>query len=154
MMYFYSKGLKMKYAGYIRISDPQQIGNYSLDAQRRAIIEFVQAKGGKLTEIYCDEAESARGTKKRDEFLRMRQDARKGTFQALVVHKFDRLNRNRADAMAVKMLLRKDLGIQVLSCTEPSEETAGAMGSLIEGILECVAEWYSNNLAAEVSKGK
>ncbi len=144
----------MKYAGYIRISDQQQIGNYSLDAQKRAIEEFILLKGGTLTEIYCDEAQSARGTAKRDEFLRMRQDARKGKFEALVVHKFDRLNRNRTDAMAVKLLLRRDLGIQVLSCTEPSEETAGAMGALVEGIMECIAEWYSNNLATEVSKGK
>lgn len=28
------------------------------------------------------------------------------------------------------------------------------MGSLVEGIMECVAEWYSKNLATETAKGR
>lgn len=70
------------------------------------------------------------------------------------MHKFDRFARNRTDALAVKSLLRYDYGIKVFSVTEPSEDSDGPMGALIEGIMESVADWYSKNLASEVAKGK
>jgi site-specific DNA recombinase len=38
--------------------------------------------------------------------------------------------------------------------TEPSEDSDGPMGALIEGIMESVADWYSQNLASETTKGK
>jgi site-specific DNA recombinase len=84
----------------------------------------------------------------------MRRDARKRKFDAVVVHKFDRFARNRTDALAIKSLLRYDYGIKVFSASEPSEDSDGPIGALIEGIMESVADWYSQNLATEVSKGK
>jgi hypothetical protein len=81
-------------------------------------------------------------------------DARTGQFEAIVVHKFDRLARDRYDAVAYKTLWRSKLGIKVLSASEPSQDSDGALGMLVEGILEVVAHWYSLNLAAETRKGK
>jgi site-specific DNA recombinase len=141
-----------KYARYIRISDEDQ-STYSIDAQLKATETYIKARGGQIVETYIDDGRSARSDK-RENFVRMRDDARKRKFDALVVHKFDRLNRNRFDALAIKTLLRREYTIAVLSCCEPSEETDGVMGSLIEGILECVAEWYSKNLATETAKGR
>ncbi len=143
----------MRYAAYIRISSEEQVGNFSVDAQRREIETWVAAQGGRLVKSYVDEAQSGRTTD-RPAFQRMRRDARKGKFDALVVHKFDRFARNRTDALAIKSLLRYDYGVKVLSVTEPSEDSDGPMGALIEGIMESVADWYSRNLGAEVVKGK
>lgn len=143
----------MRYAGYVRISSEEQVGNYSIEAQSRAIQTWVQAQGGQLVAIYRDEAQSGR-TAERPEFQKMRQDARKRQFDALIVHKFDRFARNRTDALAIKSLLRYDYGIKVFSATEPSEDSDGPIGALIEGIMESVAEWYSRNLASEVAKGR
>jgi len=143
----------MLYAGYVRISSEEQVGNYSIEAQSRAIRTWVQAQGGQLVELYSDEAQSGRSAD-RPEFLRMRQDARKHKFDALIVHKFDRFSRNRTDALAIKSLLRYDYGIKVFSVSEPSEDSDGPIGALIEGIIESVAEWYSRNLATEMSKGR
>ena len=56
--------------------------------------------------------------------------------------------------MAIKSLLRYDYEIKVFSVSEPSEDSDGPMGALIEGIMESVADWYSKNLATEVAKGK
>jgi DNA invertase Pin-like site-specific DNA recombinase len=144
---------KMRYAAYIRISSEEQIGNFSIDAQKRAIEAWVAAKKGILAKVYVDEGLSGRTTD-RPAFQRMRRDARRKQFDALIVHKFDRLARNRTDALAVKSLLRYDLGIKVYSVSEPSEDSDGPMGALIEGIMESVADWYSRNLATEVAKGK
>ncbi len=143
----------MRYAAYVRISSEEQIGNYSIEAQIRAIQTWVTAQGGQLIKVYCDEAQSGR-TAQRPEFLKMRQDARNRIFDAIVVHKFDRFARSRTDALAIKSLLRYDYGIKVLSVSEPSEDSDGPIGALIEGIMECVAEWYSRNLATEVAKGR
>src|SRR5258708_1893069 len=143
----------MRYAAYMRISSEEQVGNYSIDAQKRAITAWVQAQSGQLVKLYIDEAQSGR-TAQRPAFLQMRQDARQSKFDALIVHKFDRFARNRTDALAIKSLLRYDYNIKVFSVTEPSEDSDGPIGALIEGIMECVAEWYSRNLGSEISKGR
>ena len=147
------KKKKMRYAAYIRISSEDQVGNFSMDAQERGIQTWVTGQGGLLVSIYKDEAKSGR-TADRPAFQQMRKDARNGKFDALVVHKFDRFARNRTDALAIKSLLRYDYGVKVFSVTEPSEDSDGPMGALIEGIMESVADWYSKNLATEVAKGK
>lgn len=145
----------MKAAGYCRYSHAEQSAGFSLAAQKRIIEKFVIAQGGEIVEWYCDEAETGTKTKNRDEFLRMRQDARKKKWDTLVVAKLDRLSRSRMDARAVKILLRHDFGIKVLSATEPTEDSGDKVkGALIEGILESLGEWYSNNLSEELRKGK
>ncbi len=145
--------VKMRYAAYVRISSEEQIGNYSIDAQKRAIEAWVVANGGVLAQVYVDEGHSGR-TADRPAFKRLRRDARRRKFDAIIVHKFDRFARNRTDALAIKSLLRHDYGIKVFSVSEPSEDSDGPMGALIEGIMESVADWYSQNLAAETAKGK
>ena len=144
---------KMKYAAYVRISSEEQIGNFSIDAQKRAIESWVSTNGGIVAKVYIDEGHSGR-TADRPAFKEMRRDARKRRFDAVIVHKFDRFARNRTDALAIKSLLRHDYGIKVFSVSEPSEDSDGPMGALIEGIMESVADWYSQNLSAETAKGK
>jgi site-specific DNA recombinase len=82
----------MRYAAYVRISSEDQLGNFSIDAQQRAIEAWVAAKGGILVQIYKDEAQSGR-TANRPAFQQLRKDARKGKFDAVIVHKFDRFAR-------------------------------------------------------------
>ena len=143
----------MRYAAYLRVSSEEQIGNYSIDAQKRAIEAWVVTNGGILARVYVDEGKSGR-TADRPAFKDMRRDARRRKFDAIIVHKFDRFARNRTESLAVKSLLRHDYGIKVFSVSEPSEDSDGPMGALIEGIMESVADWYSQNLSAETAKGK
>ncbi len=143
----------MRYAAYVRVSSDEQVGNYSIDAQKRAIDTWSVAQGGILVKTYVDEAKSGRNSD-RAAFQEMRRDARKGKFDALVVHKFDRFARNRTESLAIKSLLRCDYGVKLFSVSEPSEDSDGPMGALIEGIMEAVADWYSQNLGTETAKGK
>src|SRR5258707_4862820 len=76
------KATMTRYAGYVRISSEEQVGNYSVEAQRRAIQTWVQAQSGQLVQVYVDEAQSGRNAN-RPAFLQMRQDARKAKFDAL-----------------------------------------------------------------------
>lgn len=143
----------MRYAAYIRVSDEEQLKGYSLDAQERIIRDWVRSQGGTLTKVYAERGESGTTTN-RTAFQQLRIDARHHRFDAIIVHKFDRFARNRYDALAIKSLFRYDYKLKVFSVSEPSEDSDGVIGALIEGIMECVADWYSRNLASEVRKGR
>ncbi len=147
----------MRYVGYVRISSEDQRGNYSLDAQKREITKWVAEQSGDLrgvlVKFYEDEAYTGT-TDDRPAFQEMVRDGRLGKFDAIVVHKFDRMARNRRDATVYKALFRGDLKIKVYSVTELSEDEDGLAGMLIEGVMELVSEWYSRNLSQETRKGK
>jgi site-specific DNA recombinase len=135
----------MRCAGYIRISVGKQTDNYSVDAQKRAITDWVKARGWELVNLYIDEGHSGRSLN-RPAFQQLRRDAADG--------KFDRLARSMADSFAVKSLFRRDYGIKVFSVLEVSEDNDKVMGALIESVLDSINEWYSKNLSKEYAKGK
>lgn len=66
------------------------------------------------------------------------------------MHKVDRLARNRADDVEINLELQAS-GAQLVSCTENIDETPSGM--LLHGIMSSIAEFYSQNLAAESKKG-
>ena len=72
------------------------------------------------------------------------------SMRALLVHKLDRLARNRGDDVAISVAI-KEAGARLVSCTENIDETPS--GSLMHSIIAGMAEYYSKNLAVEVKKG-
>jgi site-specific DNA recombinase len=68
----------------------------------------------------------------------------------VIVHKVDRLARNRADDVEITLAIRA-AGAALISCSENIDETPAGM--LQHGILSAIAEFYSRNLAQEVIKG-
>jgi len=68
----------------------------------------------------------------------------------LIVHKVDRLARNRVDDVEINLALKR-AGATLVSCTENIDETPS--GILLHGIMSSIAEFYSRNLANEVIKG-
>ena len=68
----------------------------------------------------------------------------------MIVHKVDRLARNRADDVEIVMQIRA-AGAQLVSATENIDETPS--GLLLHGIMSSIAEFYSRKLATEIMKG-
>ena len=68
----------------------------------------------------------------------------------MIVHKVDRLARNRADDVEINLAL-KAAGATLVSCSENIDETPSGM--LLHGIMSSIAEFYSRNLANEIIKG-
>ena len=68
----------------------------------------------------------------------------------ILVWKFSRFTRKREHALAFKAQLRRK-GIRVVSITEQAEDSV--TGRLLEGIIESVDEYYSENLGQEVTRG-
>ena len=85
----------------------------------------------------------------------VQEDARRRTapgapFKEILVWKFSRFTRKREHAVAFKAMLRRR-GVRVVSITEHADDTP--TGKLMEAIIESVDEFYSENLAQEVTRG-
>jgi len=123
----------MRVAIYCRVSTSDQ----SVEMQRAQLLEYVARRGWELTGEYTDEGIS--GTKDRRPGLdRLMDDARKRTFDAVLVWKFDRF------ARSVSHLLRaleefKELGIEFASYSE-NLDTSTPMGKAMFTILGALAE--------------
>ena len=100
---------------------------------------------------YVDEAENGR-VADRPQFREIIEEGGKPKvpFDVILVWKFSRFTRKREHAVAFKSQLRRK-GIKVVSITEQAEDNA--TGRLLEGIIESVDEYYSENLAQEVVRG-
>ena len=68
----------------------------------------------------------------------------------VIVHKLDRLARDRADDVAIALAVR-NAGATLVSVAEQIDETPAGM--LLHGIMATIAEYYSRNLASEAKKG-
>ncbi len=136
---------------YARVSSDRQDVDLSVAAQLRALRDYAKNNGYSVAREYVDEAESGR-IADRPQFREMIDEGSrpKAPFQVILVWKFSRFTRKREHAVAFKAQLRRK-GIRVVSITEQAEDSA--TGRLLEGIIESVDEYYSENLAQEVVRG-
>ncbi len=141
----------MKAVIYARVSSDEQADRgLSIPTQIKICREYINREGWTFIKEYVDEAIS--GLKSdRPSFLEMLSDAQEGKFDVIVVYSFSRFSRNRFDAITKKKLLR-DIGVQVISATEPIDSSTPE-GKLLEGIIESINEFYSANLSRETFRG-
>ena len=136
---------------YARVSSDRQDVDLSVAAQLRALRDHAHKNGYVVVREYVDEAESGR-IADRPEFRKMIDAATSpnAPFQEILVWKFSRFTRKREHAVAFKSMLRRK-GVRVVSITEHADDTP--TGKLMEAIIESVDEFYSENLAQEVTRG-
>jgi site-specific DNA recombinase len=140
---------------YVRVSTREQARTgggeegYSIPAQRAACIAKSEQLGAVIGGIYIDAGESAKSIR-RPELQRMLRDVDEQRPRYVIVHKIDRLARNRIDDMTINMALRK-AGSELVSCTENISDTPS--GKFLYNVMADMAQFYSDNLAQEVNKG-
>ena len=136
---------------YARVSSDRQDVDLSVSAQLRALKEYARANGYSVAREYVDEAESGR-VADRPQFREMIEEGGKpkAPFDVILVWKISCFTRKREHSVAFKSQLRRK-GIRVVSITEQAEDNA--TGRLLEGIIESVDEYYSENLTQEVVRG-
>ena len=141
----------MNTALYARVSSTAQDVDLSIGAQLNALKKYAAERGHDVVKEYVDQAESGR-TANRPVFQQMISDARSkpAPFDAVLVWKLSRFARNREDSILYKGMLRRR-GIDVISITEPVEPTPA--GLMMEGIIETVDEFYSANMAQDITRG-
>ena len=141
---------------YIRVSTREQAQRggseegFSLPAQREANKRKAQSMGALVVKEFADRGESARSAN-RPELQKMLAYLKKdGGIDYVIVHKLDRLARNRADDVEINRAF-EEAGVRLVSTSENIDQTPGGM--LLHGIMSSIAEFYSRNLANEVIKG-
>ncbi len=136
---------------YARVSSDRQDVDLSVAAQLRALRNYAAQHGYVVAREYVDEAESGR-VADRPEFRKLLDAGGRpqAPFQVILVWKFSRFTRKREHAVAFKAMLRRK-GIRVVSITEHADDSP--TGKLMEAIIESVDEFYSENLAQEVTRG-
>lgn len=141
-------------AAYIRVSTDDQL-EYSPDSQLEVIRKYAKANDCIIPDeyIYIEEGISGKTVSKRPQFKKMIGAAKTQPkpFDLILLWKFSRFARNREDSIVYKSMLRKQLGIDVVSVSE--NLGSDKMSILIEAMIEAMDEYYSINLAEEVKRG-
>ncbi len=140
---------------YLRVSSKEQAEKggeaegYSIPAQREGCKRKAASLSAAVIEEFVERGESAK-TADRPELQRMLAYVAEHRVKYVIVHKVDRLARNRADDVAINMAIRQ-AGAELVSVSENIDQTPS--GLLLHGIMSSIAEFYSRNLANEVIKG-
>ena len=137
---------------YARVSSERQDVDLSVSAQMRALRDYADKNDYKVVR-----GVRGRGRERtRVEPPRVPQDDRRGQKDQGPSQRDTRLEilpastRKREHAVALKSMLRRQ-GVRVVSITEQAEDNP--TGRLLEGIIESVDEFYSENLGQEVVRG-
>lgn len=136
---------------YARVSSDKQDVDLSISAQLKAVREYAAKNSYAVIREFVDEAESGKTTR-RPAFLDMIAMAkrREHPFECILVWKYSRFARNRYDSILFKDLLAKHK-VRVISINEPFENNP--TGNMMEGFIEVMDEFYSANLAQEITRG-
>jgi site-specific DNA recombinase len=146
---------------YLRVSTVKQATRggqtegYSIPAQRAACLRKASDLGAVVLSDgeFLDAGASARSADRSglQAMLTRLSDKSLPPIAYVIVHKIDRLARDRADDVAIGLAIHKS-GATLVSATEAVDDTPA--GTLLHGIMASIAEFYSKNLAAEVKKGQ
>ena len=140
---------------YLRVSTSRQATRngeaegYSIPAQRSACERKVADLGGEVIREFVDAGASARSAD-RDGLQALLAYVAEGGVDYVVVHKLDRLARDRADDVMILAKIQT-AGATLVSVSEQIDETPAGM--LMHNIFAGMAEFYSRNLASEAKKG-
>ena len=124
---------------------------FSIPAQREANKKKALSMGAIVAKEFVDRGASAKSAD-RPELQKMLEYVKENADRVdyVIVHKIDRLARNRGDDIDIMRVLR-ECGVQLVSASESIDDTPAGM--LLHGIMSSIAEFYSQNLANEVKKG-
>jgi DNA invertase Pin-like site-specific DNA recombinase len=141
---------------YLRVSTAEQAHGdgasegYSIPAQRDACTRRAADLGAQVVAEFVDRGESARSAARPELQRMLARLAEHKDVDYVIVHKIDRLARNRADDVAIQMGIEK-AGARLISVSENVDDTPS--GKLVRNIMADLAEFYSANLATEILKG-
>jgi len=136
---------------YRRISSFNQVGNNSLSAQEQAIRKFAEENNIKIIGSYEDIAKSGTTMRNRPGFMKMLSDIKNGgNANIILIHHFDRSNRNARDQLNVIYDLALN-GIRIMSTDGLDSMNPDDMSKILEEAV--AAEQYSIRLSKETMKG-
>lgn len=103
----------MKYAAYCRVSTGSEEQLNSLVNQQQFFEEYVRKRGDILVKVYADRGISGKSMQKREEFMKLLEDSKRGIFDAVLVKDISRFARNTLDFLTGIRIL-KSRGVDVI----------------------------------------
>ena len=145
--------LPLRVTFYARVSTEKVEQQGSLENQIQYYTEFIQ-KNPNWTYVpgYIDEGISGTSTYKRDSFLRMIEDAKRGMFDFIITKEISRFSRNTLDSIQYVRML-KQMGIAVVFEKE-NINTATMNSEMILTVLSAFAQAESESISQNVARGK
>ena len=141
----------MNIAAYGRVSTNRDEQLDSLENQKEFFQEYARRNGHRLVHLYADEGITGTSLRRRDQFIRLMQDAKLGLFQCVVVKDVSRFARNTVDFLqSIREL--KAMGINVLFITANMESLGES--EFVLTIFGAMAQEESANLSKRVKFGK
>ena len=122
----------------------------SLNAQERACRAYAEEHGDEVVGVYQDAAKSGT-TDKRPGYIAMIQKAASGEIRCILVHKYDRLSRNKSEADSILHTLNT-LGVKVIAVEMPIDDTPA--GELTARVSVLYAAYESEKIGREALKGQ
>lgn len=140
----------LRLAIYARVSTEEQREGQNIDSQVAELERFSRDKGWPIVGIYKDEGWSG-GVMERPELDRLRDDAQKGVFDAVLINDVDRLARDVAHLGVIKRDLERN-GMKVVFRKLPSE--ISPTYNLMVNILGSFAEFERELISDRVRRGR
>lgn len=136
---------------YTRVSTEEQARHgYSIEAQKRACMEYAQKLGLSVLDVFVDEGETATAAD-RPGFQNMLNYCEDKPVEAIVVWQTDRFARNEVDHFLIKDKLQK-LGIKLLSVAQPMLDDSPE-GRAMDGMMAVWNAYFSRDLSRKTKKG-
>lgn len=139
---------------YIRVSSERQVEGFSLDGQKRELVEYAKAKGYEVECIYVEEGKSGKNIEGREEFQKMVYDVTRpdSAVGYVLVFKLSRFGRNTRDILNSINLLQK-YGVNLLT-KEEGLDSSTSMGNMLIAILGTIAEMERENIITQTMLGR
>ena len=139
---------------YIRVSSERQVQGFSLDGQKRELMEYAKMKGLEVNNIYVEPGRSGKDIEGREEFQKMLNDVLKADSEVgyILVFKLSRFGRNVRDVLNTINLIHR-YGISLLTKDEGIDSSSN-MGSMLIAILGTVAEMERENISTQTMLGR
>jgi site-specific DNA recombinase len=145
--------VKMRAAGYTRVSSEIQVKGYSLRQQEAAITDFCRQRKHKLVEIFTDPGKSGADIQGRCGLKRLLIAAERGEFEVVVVMRLDRLSRDLYHCLWIEKELKK-FGVEVVSIEQDTSGLPVEMATAFRQIIGVFAELDKNMSVRKMAQGK
>ena len=141
----------MRLAAYCRVSTDHEDQLDSLKKQKEFFEEYAKLHGHELVNIYADEGISGKQLKKRQQFLKMLDDAELGLFDIVAVKDVARFARNTVDLLtSIRELKRKNITTEFVT----NNMTSLGDSEFVLTMFAAIAQEESANLSKRVRFGK
>ena len=139
---------------YIRVSSERQVKGYSLDGQKRYLIDCAKHQGMEVVKIYVEEGKSGKSIQNRTAFQEMLDDIayKEIEIDYVLVFKLSRFGRNARDILdSLEFIMKYNVN---LMCVEDGLDSSTTMGKMMITILGAVAEVERENILIQSNLGR